>query len=37
MLQDHESFDPERSRLSCQIVVRDTLDGLRLTVAPDES
>jgi ferredoxin, 2Fe-2S len=37
MLQDHASFDPERSRLSCQIVVRETLDGLRLTVAPDES
>jgi len=37
MLQDHASFDPQRSRLSCQIVVRDTLDGLRLTVAPDES
>lgn len=37
MLQDHASFDPERSRLSCQIVVTDALEGLRLTVAPDES
>jgi 2Fe-2S ferredoxin len=37
MLQDHASFDPERSRLSCQIVVRETLDGLRLTVVPDET
>jgi 2Fe-2S ferredoxin len=37
MLQGHASFDPERSRLSCQIVVREAFDGLRLTVAPDES
>ncbi len=37
MLQDHASFDGERSRLACQIVVREAFDGLRLTVAPDES
>jgi 2Fe-2S ferredoxin len=37
MLQDHASFDPERSRLSCQIVVREAFDGLRLTVPPDPS
>ncbi len=37
MLQNHASFDPERSRLSCQIVLREAFDGLRLTVAPDES
>jgi ferredoxin, 2Fe-2S len=37
MLQDHVSFDPQRSRLSCQIVVRDAFDGLRLTVAPDQN
>lgn len=37
MLQDHASFDPESSRLSCQIVVREAFDGLRLTVAPDQS
>ncbi len=37
MLQDHASFDPERSRLSCQIVVREAFDGLRLTVAPDRN
>lgn len=37
MLQDHASFDPERSRLSCQIVVRTEFDGLRLTVAPDRN
>jgi 2Fe-2S ferredoxin len=36
MLQDHASFDLERSRLACQIVVREAFDGLRLTVAPDE-
>ncbi|HVY66762.1 MAG TPA: 2Fe-2S iron-sulfur cluster-binding protein [Gammaproteobacteria bacterium] len=36
MLQDHATFDPERSRLSCQIVVRDAFEGLRVTVAPDE-
>jgi ferredoxin len=29
------SFDVTRSRLSCQIVVREALDGLRLVVAPD--
>ena len=37
MLKDHASFDPEMSRLSCQIVVREAFDGLRLTVAPDRS
>lgn len=36
MLQDLTAFDPERSRLSCQIVVSDALDGLALTVAPEE-
>jgi 2Fe-2S ferredoxin len=37
MLQDQPSFDPEKSRLSCQIVVTEAIDGLRLTVAPDEN
>ncbi len=37
MLQGHASFDAERSRLSCQIVVREAFDGLRLMVAPDHS
>jgi len=37
MLEGHASFDPERSRLSCQIVVREAFEGLRLTVAPDEN
>jgi ferredoxin, 2Fe-2S len=36
MLQDLGSFDPERSRLSCQIQVTEELDGLTLTVAPEE-
>ena len=35
MLQDQASFDPARSRLSCQIVVSQAVDGLRLTVAAD--
>src|SRR5690349_25025388 len=37
MLQDHASFDSERSRLSCQIVVREAFDGLRLTVVAEQS
>lgn len=37
MLATSRSFDAERSRLSCQIKVTADLDGLRLTVAPDES
>lgn len=31
---DH--YDLERSRLTCQIKVTDALDGLPLTVAPEE-
>jgi len=34
MLHDLPSFDPERSRLSCQIIVTEELDGLAVTVAP---
>ncbi|MGI9257592.1 MAG: 2Fe-2S iron-sulfur cluster-binding protein [Gammaproteobacteria bacterium] len=30
------SFDPDRSRLSCQIMMSDDLDGLTLTVAPED-
>jgi 2Fe-2S ferredoxin len=29
-------YDPETSRLSCQIEFTSGLDGLRLTIAPDE-
>lgn len=36
MLEMSRSFDPERSRLSCQILMSDGLDGLRLEVAPSE-
>lgn len=36
MLQDLPSFDPARSRLSCQVVVTEALDGIRLHVAPEE-
>ncbi len=36
MLQDLTSFDADRSRLSCQIVVSESLDGMALTVGPDE-
>ncbi len=37
MLRDVASFDRNRSRLSCQIVVHAGLEGLHLTVAPDET
>lgn len=36
MLQDLDSFDPERSRLSCQIEVTDAHDGIAVTVGPEE-
>jgi 2Fe-2S ferredoxin len=35
-LQDLPSFDPVRSRLSCQILVSPALEGLALTVGPEE-
>jgi ferredoxin len=31
------AFDPARSRLSCQIKVTESLAGLRLVVAPDDT
>ena len=34
LLENSTSFDPGRSRLSCQILVSDALDGLSLEVAP---
>jgi 2Fe-2S ferredoxin len=37
MLQTSPAFDPERSRLSCQLRVGPALEGLRLTIAPDAS
>jgi 2Fe-2S ferredoxin len=36
LLESSRSFDAARSRLACQIIVTDALDGLRLTVARDE-
>jgi len=36
MLENGKHFDPSRSRLSCQIIVSDALDGLELEVAPAE-
>ncbi|NIW23685.1 MAG: 2Fe-2S iron-sulfur cluster binding domain-containing protein [Gammaproteobacteria bacterium] len=36
LLENSDSFDSERSRLSCQILVTNELDGLRLEVAPSE-
>ncbi len=35
MLRDLVTFDPDRSRLSCQVIVSEELDGLALEVAPD--
>ena len=35
MLRDLSSFRPN-SRLSCQIQLVDALDGLRVTIAPEE-
>ena len=31
-----EAFDPERSRLSCQIECTNELNGLAVTLAPEE-
>ena len=36
LLEDTECFQPEGSRLSCQIIMTDELDGMRVTVAPEE-
>lgn len=34
MLDSVDGFDAVRSRLSCQILMRDDLDGLQVTLAP---
>ena len=34
MLYSVEGYDPEKSRLSCQILMRDELDGMVVTLAP---
>ena len=36
MLDSLARLDPRRSRLSCQIVADASVDGLRLTLAPEE-
>ena len=36
LLVELQHYDPARSRLSCQIDFTDALDGLPLTVAPEE-
>jgi len=36
LLVELQFYEPERSRLSCQVDFTDDLDGLRLKVAPDE-
>ena len=36
LLEDTECFDADTSRLSCQIIVSDELDGMRVKIAPEE-
>lgn len=36
MLEGSEHFDPARSRLSCQIALDSLLDGLTMTLAPED-
>jgi len=36
LLVELQHYEPGRSRLSCQVDFTPALDGLRLTVAPDE-
>lgn len=36
LLVELQHYDPDRSRLSCQVEFTDALDGLTLTVAPEE-
>ena len=35
-LLDSSDFRNETSRLSCQLVVSDAMDGLRVTIAPED-
>ena len=37
LLKLFESYDPYSSRLSCQIEIADSLDGLTITLAPEEA
>jgi 2Fe-2S ferredoxin len=36
LLVELQHYDPARSRLSCQVEFTESLDGIRLEVAPDE-
>jgi 2Fe-2S ferredoxin len=36
LIQYAEHYDPERSRLSCQIQLEAALDGMPLQIAPEE-
>lgn len=36
LLENSGSFDPQSSRLSCQVLVTEELNGLSLEVAPSE-
>jgi len=36
LLVELQHYDPSRSRLSCQVEFSEALDGMPLTVAPDE-
>ena len=36
LLQYAEHYDPDRSRLSCQLDLNAELDGMLLTIAPEE-
>lgn len=36
LLAEGESYRPESSRLTCQVEFTEALDGIRLTVAPEE-
>jgi 2Fe-2S ferredoxin len=36
LMVELQHYEPDTSRLSCQVEFTDALDGLELTVAPDE-
>jgi ferredoxin, 2Fe-2S len=36
LVEETESYKPANSRLSCQVKVTDAMDGMNVTVAPEE-
>ena len=36
LVEETESYRPDASRLSCQVKLTDALDGITVTVAPEE-